>query len=335
MADVEQLLTDTRRFVDLVYVPDALAIASFYEDWLGVGVGLGSFLSFGDFPTSDLRGSPLLLPRGRIMHGDLDRAGQVDEIAVAESIAHSWYTYQAGDAAFLHPGSGETTQRYDGPPLPFASLEGSQKYSWLKAPRYAEEPQEVGPLARMLVGYAESREDIKPVVDDHLARLGLEIDAFAGTLGRLAARAIEARILASRLDPWFLELQDNLAAGDLAIADITRWDPGSWPSEAQGVSIGESPRGALGHWVTVKDGTIRSYQVVDGTTWNASPRDDKGLRGALEEALLGTPVADPTRPVEILRTVHSFDPCAACAVHARGSRAGGSIDIRIAGGGDR
>lgn len=335
LEDVGQLLADTRDFVDLVYVPDALAIAGFYEDWVGIGVGLGSFLSFGEFPATDLRGSPLILPRGRILHGDLSRIGQVDEAAVAETVAHSWYAYDTGDSEYLHPTGGQTNQRYDGPPLPYASLEGSAKYSWIKAPRYAEEPQEVGPLARMMVGYAESREVIKPIIDDFMTRLGVDIDAFVGTLGRMVARAIEGRVVAGRLEPWFVELRENLAHGDLAIADITRWDPSSWPAEAAGVSLGETPRGALGHWVTVKDGTIRSYQIVDATTWNASPRDDKKLRGAIEEALLGTPVADPARPVEILRTVNSFDPCAACAVHARGSGAGGSIGIRVAGGGDR
>jgi Ni,Fe-hydrogenase I large subunit len=155
-------------------------------------------------------------------------------------------------------------------------------------------------------------------VDDYVARLRAGPEGLVGTLGRMVARAIEAQLVAARLGGWLTELKDNLAAGDLAVADITRWDPQSWPVDVRGLSLGESPKGALGHWVTVRDARVEGYQVVDATTWNASPRDGAGLRGALEEALVGTPVADPARPLEVLRVIHAFDPCEACAAHVFG-----------------
>jgi len=148
-----------------------------------------------------------------------------------------------------------------------------------------------------------------------LDQLGLEPDALFSTLGRIVARAIETKIVADRLDGWLQELAANLGTGDLAFADISSWDPGRWPNDLEGWSIGESARGAVGHWVRVRDRRILDYQVVDGSTWNLSPRDGRGRPGALEKALIGTPVRDPGRPVEILRAVHSFDPCAACGVH--------------------
>ena len=327
--DLGQLIEQMRTFVDQVYVPDVLAIAGYHDDWQGLGAGLGNYLSFGDFPEDDMADAPLLLPRGRILGGRTSEIQPVDQAAVAETVAHSWYAYpdeEGGDAAFRHPFDGRTTPRYDGPTLPFTSLEGSVTYSWLKAPRYAEEPMEVGPLARVLVAYALSKRTVRIAVDDYVARLRAGPEALTGTLGRMVARAIEAQLVAARLDGWLTELRDNLASGDLAVADITRWDPQSWPSDTRGWSLGETPKGALGHWVTLHDGTVSDYQVVDATTWNASPRDGKGLRGALEEALVGTPVADPERPLEVLRVVHAFDPCTACAAHVFGR---GAVAVHV------
>jgi Ni,Fe-hydrogenase I large subunit len=178
---------------------------------------------------------------------------------------------------------------------------------------------EVGPLARMQVAYARSVGGVRDVIDAYTRRVHAGPDALTGTLGRMVARAIEAQLVAQRLGNWLSQLRENLATGDVALADITRWDRDAWPSEAAGWSLGESPKGALGHWLTIRDGKVDAYQVVDATTWNASPRDGKGLRGALEEALVGTPVVDPARPLEILRTVHAFDPCPACAAHIHGA----------------
>lgn len=335
LAQINALIVEIRRFVDLVYVPDALAIAGYHDDWLGVGAGVGSYLSFGEFPEGDRIGALDLLPSGRIMAGRGGRLEPVDREAIAESVAHSWYTNQAGDDAFVHPLEGGVQQQYAGPPLPFASLEGSDKYSWLKAPRYGEEPMEVGPLARLLIGYGEGREDVTVPVDSYVRRLGISLDELTGTLGRMVARAIEAQIVADRLGVWLTQLRDTLASGDVAVADITMWDPGAWPAEVIGWSLNESPKGALAHWIRIKDAKVEAYDIVDATTWNASPRDARGLRGAIEEALVGTPVLNAERPLEILRTVHSFDPCTACAVHVHGGRAGGTIEVRLAGGGAR
>jgi Ni,Fe-hydrogenase I large subunit len=149
-------------------------------------------------------------------------------------------------------------------------------------------------------------------------------------MGRIVARGIEAAVVVDRLAPWLQQLRDNLAAGDLAVANIGAWDPEAWPSEASGLSLGEGPRGAVGHWVTIRDRRVGAYQIVDASTWNVSPRDDRGLRGALEQALVGTPVAVPDQPVEALRTIHSFDPCTACAVHLLGRATRGPVDVAIA-----
>jgi Ni,Fe-hydrogenase I large subunit len=189
------------------------------------------------------------------------------------------------------------------------------KYSWLKAPRYDDAPMEVGPLARMAVAYAGGHTRVRQVIDSVLSQLNLGPEALFSTLGRVAARGVETLVIAEKMGDWITELESNMNNGNLAIHNGEKWDPSTWPAEAMGWGITEAPRGALGHWVRIQDGSISGYQCVVPTTWNGSPRDAAGQRGAWEEALIGTPVADPARPVEILRTVHSFDPCMACAVH--------------------
>jgi Ni,Fe-hydrogenase I large subunit len=177
---------------------------------------------------------------------------------------------------------------------------------------------EVGPLSRMLVAYASGHKAVKPAVDGALKALGVGLAALFSTLGRIAARAVETQVMAAELLTWHAQLVANIKRGDLKIHAGERWDPATWPKEAQGWGFHEAPRGALGHWVRIKDGAIVNYQCVVPSTWNASPRDGKDQRGPYEASLLGTPVADANRPVEILRTVHSFDPCMACAVHVTG-----------------
>ena len=329
LSDIRKLIAEAKTFVDQVYAPDVLAIAGYYGDWAGIGKGIGNYLSYGEFPEDDSSQPALLLPRGRIMGRDLAKAESVDQAGVAETVAHSHYADDGGDGALRHPGNGQTNPRYAGPKPPFTTLEGWDKYSWLKAPRYQDEPMEVGPLARMLVAHVEGRRDVKTAIDGVAAKLGVGREALFSTLGRTVARAIETQVVVNRLDGWLGELVANLATGDLAVADITKWDPGAWPREAQGWALGDAPRGALGHWVKIRDQRIDHYQIVDATTWNGSPRDAQGRRGAWEEALVGTPVADPTRPIEILRTIHSFDPCTACAVHAYSPDAGNSVEIRV------
>ena len=329
LSDIGQLIAEAKTFVEQVYVPDVLAIAGYYGDWAGIGKGIGNYLSYGEFPEDDSAQPALLLARGRIMRRDLVTVAPVDQADVAETVAHSHYTFDGDDNALRHPADGQTNPKYAGPKPPFTTLEGWDRYSWLKAPRYKDEPMEVGPLARMLVAYVEGQGDVRAAMDGVAAKLGIGQEALFSTLGRTIARAIETQVVVNRLEGWLGDLIANLATGDLAVADNSRWDPGAWPREAQGWALGEAPRGALGHWVEIKDQRIASYQVVDATTWNGSPRDAQGRRGALEEALIGTPVADPSRPVEILRTVHSFDPCTACAVHAYRLDAGSSVEIRV------
>jgi Ni,Fe-hydrogenase I large subunit len=329
LEDLADYLAEARQFVEQVYLPDIYALAGQYPEWLEIGRGIGNYLAFGEFPDDDSPDPALFLPRGRVM-GDLAALGPVDQASIAESVAHAHYASDDGELP-RHPSHGRTDPRYAGPPIPYTTLEGFDRYSWLKAPRYAGDPMEVGPLARLLMAYAVGRDDVRTAVDDAVARLGTTPLGLTGTLGRIVARAVETRLLVERLDGWLGELIANLQRGDLALADITKWDPGVWPREAEGWSLGEGPRGAVGHWVRIRDRRIEQYQIVDASTWNGSPRDDAGRRGPWEEALVGTPVADPARPLEILRTVHSFDPCPACAVHAWQPAGGGALDIICSG----
>jgi [NiFe] hydrogenase large subunit/hydrogenase large subunit len=330
LSEIGELIKGAQAFVDEVYIPDVLAVAGFYKDWAGIGKGIGNYMSYGEFP-EDESGDPaaFYLPRGRIMARDLGKLQGVTHESVAETVSHSYYTYDGGDGTARHPWDGQTRPAYAGPKPPFETLEGHDKYSWLKAPRYEDEPMEVGPLARMLVAYASGHADVKPAVDGVLAVLGVGPEALFSTLGRIAARAIETQVTVHKLGTWLTDLTDNLATGDVAIADGTKWDPASWPATAQGWGFEEAPRGSLGHWIKIRDQAIDNYQLVVPSTWNGSPRDPQGRRGAWEEALIGTPVADPTQPLEILRTVHSFDPCMACAVHVYDPAGGSSVQIQI------
>ena len=331
LSEITELTQKAQGFVEGVYLPDVLAVAGFYKDWARIGAGIGNYLAYGDFPEDD-SGTPeaFYLPRGRIMNRDLSRVEPVVHSAVGESVSHSWYTYGGDDGQLKHPWDGVTDPKYTGPIPPYETLEGVDRYSWLKAPRYDGQPMEVGPLARMLVAYAAGHADVKAGVDGVLATLGVGAGALFSTLGRVAARAVETKLLVAKLSQWRTELEANLDTGDLSIADVTRWDPGTWPSEARGWGMEEAPRGALAHWVVIKDQKIANYQMVVPSTWNGSPRDAQGRRGAWEEALVGTPVADPARPVEILRTIHSFDPCMACAVHVYDAAGGGDATIQVA-----
>jgi hydrogenase large subunit len=314
-----QLLVTAKEFVEQVYIPDVLAVAPFYKDWAALGAGVGNYLAYGDYPT-DTSGDPtrLWLPRGVIVNRDLSKVEPMDHKAITESVTHSWYDYSDGDQAAKHPWDGETNPKYSGPKPPYEFLDTDKKYSWLKAPRYKGMPMEVGPLARMLVAYASGHKDVKAAVDGVLKVLGVGPAALFSTLGRIAARAVETHVMAAELLGWHDQLVANIKRGDLRIHNGERWDPATWPKEAQGWGFHEAPRGALGHWVRIKDGAIVNYQCVVPSTWNASPRDAQNQRGPYEASLLGTPVADANRPVEILRTVHSFDPCMACAVHVVG-----------------
>ena len=303
-------------FVQKVYIPDLLAVASFYKEWAGYGAGVGNFLAYGEFPNDNESNTPnLWLPRGIIIGKNLGKVYPVDHTKIMEYVTHSWYEYTEGDAKAKHPWEGETAFKYSGPKPPYEFLDTNKKYSWLKSPRYEDMSMEVGPLARMLVAYASGHKRVKEVVDMVLKKLGVGPAALFSTLGRVAARGVETLVTAEMLSVWIHELAENMKRGDLRIHNGEKWEPSTWPTEAKGYGLYEAPRGALGHWIRIKDKKILNYQCVVPSTWNGSPRDAKGRKGPYESALIGTPVADPDKPVEILRTIHSFDPCMACAVH--------------------
>jgi len=313
---LRKLVKSGRQFVEQVYIPDVLAIAPLYKDWFSLGQGVGNYLSYGDYSSGNEKDpNTFLFPRGAIFDRDLSKVHPVDPTKISEFVSHSWYEYSNGDSNGKHPYQGETNPKYSGPKPPYDQLDVDKKYSWLKAPRYDGKPMEVGPLARMVVGYAAGQKDIKEAVDGALKALNAPPTVLFSTLGRIAARALESQLMARRLETWVDQLDDNLAHGKVTTFNPIRWDPSTWPSSAKGYGWHEAPRGSLGHWVEISGKSIKNYQAVVPTTWNAGPRDPQGQRGPYEASLLGTPIADPARPLEILRTVHSFDPCIACAVH--------------------
>jgi len=316
---VAYLIKEAHQFVEQVYIPDLMAIAGFYKNWGAIGGGLKNYMVYGDLPTRGFnQPDHFKFPRGVILNRNLNEVLEVDTKdaqQIREQIEHSWYQYASADASGLHPFDGETEFNYTGPQPPYDLLEVEGKYSWLKTPRWKGNAMEVGPLARMLVGFASGRDEIKEVVGEALGRLDVPVEALFSTLGRTAARGLETRLVVKWMQDFFDDLVTNIKAGDLRTATREMWEPEHWPAEAQGVGMSEAPRGALAHWIKIKDKKIDNYQLVVPSTWNASPKDAKGQRSAYEESLVGTPVDNIDQPVEILRTIHSFDPCLACAVH--------------------
>jgi hydrogenase large subunit len=312
LAIIRRFFGKAKQFVEQVYIPDLLAVAPFYTEWAGVGEGVGNFLSYGEFP--DATGQQFL-PPGIIQDRDLTTVHPVDQQKIAEYVTHSWYEYAEGDSVAKHPWDGETIPKYTGPKPPYDFLETDQKYTWMKAPRYDGRAMEVGPLSRMLVAYASGHSGVQQAVNSVLQTLGVGPEALFSTLGRTAARGIETLVIAGQLVTWLDELEANMADGNTRTFDGEKWDPATWPQEAKGWGPHEAPRGALAHWVQIRDGKIANYQCVVPSTWNCSPRDASGNLGPYEAALLGTPIAEAGQPLEILRTIHSFDPCMACGVH--------------------
>jgi len=317
LTDIHDMIQRAQRFVEQVYWPDLVAIAGFYKDWAAIGGGTGNYLACGEFPETDVRDlDSLYLPRGIVLNKDLSKVVPYDQEKVKEYISSSWYEYSKGDDAGLHPYEGETKAKYAGPPTPWTYLQGEKKYSWMKAPRYDGRPMEVGPLARMLVAYTAGHKDVREMVTAALGKLGVGPAALFSTLGRTAARGIETVLLARRLPVWYDKLVERIKSGDVRTFDNSKWDPAKWPAKAQGYGYLDAPRGALGHWVQIEDQKISRYQCVVPSTWNCSPRDGQGVPGPYEAALVDHhPLVDPERPIEILRTIHSFDPCMACGVH--------------------
>jgi Ni,Fe-hydrogenase I large subunit len=317
LTDIHDMIKRALAFVEQVYWPDLVAIAGFYKDWAAIGGGTGNYFAVGEFPDGDVRDiNTLYFPRGMIVNKDLSKVLPYDHTKVKEYINSSWYEYSKGDDAGLHPYEGETKAKYTGPPTPWTYLQDQKKYSWMKAPRYDGRPFEVGPLARMLVAYASGHKDVKEMVGATLSALDVGPAALFSTLGRTAARGMETVLLARRLQVWYDRLVNNIRNGDTRTFDDSKWDPAKWPAKAQGYGYLDAPRGSLGHWVQIEDQKISRYQCVVPSTWNCSPRDGQGVPGPYEAALMDHhPLVDPERPIEILRTIHSFDPCMACGVH--------------------
>ncbi|SHI65534.1 nickel-dependent hydrogenase large subunit [Halodesulfovibrio aestuarii] len=292
------LLMQTKNFIDQVYIPDLLAIAGQYKDWTQYG-GCTNFLTFGEFPTKGQELDSRYFPAGIVMNRDFGNVQKFDPNKIAEHVRYSWYE---GDKA-LHPYKGETDPKY-------TEMFGEDRYSWMKAPRYEDKAMETGPLAQVLVAYAKGHPKIKPLVDHVLNTLGIKVENLYSTLGRIAARGIETAVAAEHCVDMLDQLEANLAAGkNQIIEDVDMVEKG------EGVGFVNAPRGGLSHWLKVKEKKIDNFQLVVPSTWNLGPRCANDLLSPVEEALVGTPVADAERPVEILRTVHSFDPCIACGVH--------------------
>jgi len=280
------LLAEQQNFIDNTLLPDVLAVAGLFSDYFSIGQGCGNLLAYGVF---DLTDGTKLLARGRYTDGVL---ASVEPDKIIEYVAHSNYTANSGNR---NPADGVTEPDADKP----------DAYSWLKAPRYDDQVHEVGPLARMASNYLQGDATTKVLVNGVLGEFNAGLDALFSVLGRHAARALEAKLVADAMDGWLNEL----------VVDEPVYAESDIPKSASGIGLTEAPRGALGHWINIQNSKIDRYQVITPTNWNASPMDDLGQLGPIEQALVGTPVADETQPIEILRVVHSFDPCLACSVH--------------------
>ena len=303
---------ETKAFVDEVYIPDLLAIASFYKDWASIGGNNDTFLVYGDFPQKGIN-DDMLLPGGVLM-GDLNPI-PVDTKKITEDVTRSWY--EKGSAK--HPYKGETK-----PIKGEVNYNTDDKYSWIKAPRYDGKSAEVGPLARVLVAYTSGVKEVKDLVDHTLKTLGVGTDALFSTLGRTAARGLETIVIGDAMEGWIDKLKSNITAGNKKTYQTWKM-----PDKGKGFGLNDVPRGALGHWIEIDEGKIKNYQYVVPSTWNLGPRDNRNQKGPVENSLIGTPIADPKQPLEILRTVHSYDPCIACAVHVIDPHTNETYKIRV------
>lgn len=337
LSQVQNVIKSMKDFVDNVYLPDTLAIAGEYKDWFYRGEGLGNFLSFGEFSENGTNDpASFLFPAGVILDRDLTKIHPVDPRdpkQIQEFVSHSWYDYSVGNEKGLHPYEGETTFNYEGrggPKAPYKQLSVEDGYSWMKSPRWNGKAVEVGPLARILLMYASGNPQAKDLVDMALKKFGAEPRALFSTLGRTAARSMESSIIASHMQTWYDNLVANIRTGDTKTFNADLWEPATWPSEAKGVGLMEASRGGLAHYIVIKNGKIDNYQAVVPSTWNAGPRDGQGQPGAYEAALQDNhELLDPKQPLEILRTIHSFDPCLACAVHLAGEDGEELVKVKV------
>jgi len=313
LEQIRILLNEVARFINEVYLVDVCAVAAMYPEWFKIGSGVMNYLAVPDLPL-DSNAATYDLPGGDIMQGNVGgiqpfktASDLVFRESVTEDVTHAYYQGEKP----LHPWVGETEPQ-------FTEWDGEKKYSWVKGPRYKGQPMQVGPLAQVLIGYAQGHPLTRKYADlalgqvSAIARVNATPALLHSTLGRHAARAIRAAMLAELAQKHWQLLVDNIAKGDLTV----RNEPVFPFGESEGVGTHEAPRGTLSHWVVIQHGKIKNYQAVVPSTWNASPRDESGTRGPYEASLLHTPLARPEEPLEVLRTVHSFDPCMACACHA-------------------
>ena len=337
---VSSIIDQTIVFIDNVYIPDILAVGQFYKGWLyGGGLSGKNVLAYGDIPdkANDYSAANLMMPHGAIINGNLKEVHDVDlrnPDEIQEFVPHSWYTYPGGVKG-LHPWDGITEPNFElgdktkGSRTNIEQIDESAKYSWIKAPRWKGNAMEVGPLARYIIGYAKGNEEITEQINLVLKTLDVPVSALFSTLGRTAARALEAQWAAQKMRYFMDKMIANIKAGDSATANVDNWEPSTWPKEAKGVGFTEAPRGALGHWIKIKDTRIDNYQCVVPTTWNGSPRDEAGNIGAFEASLMNTKMERPEEPVEILRTLHSFDPCLACSTHVMGEEGKELTNVKV------
>ncbi|MDD5330327.1 MAG: nickel-dependent hydrogenase large subunit [Sulfuricella sp.] len=310
---VKEWIDKLNDFIKNVYLVDIAAIGAFYADWTAIGAGVTDYLSVPDLPL-DTKGTQFALPGGYVKGGNLAGVKPIKSFndayfrdGVEESVKHSWYK---GGKGALHPYKGETEPDY-------TDFQDNGKYSWVKSPTFYSKPAQVGPLSRVLAMAAQNHKPtlkyLTGVLDTagSLANTKIPLTAVHSTIGRHAARAVSCAVQVDELANQWQLLVDNIGKGDTKTFNKPVFPKG----EVSGVGFHEAPRGVLSHWVVIKDGKITNYQAVVPTTWNAAPRNEGDAPGPYEASLMNTPIADPERPLEVLRTVHSFDPCLACAVH--------------------
>ncbi|MDD2581466.1 MAG: nickel-dependent hydrogenase large subunit [Desulfuromonadaceae bacterium] len=318
LAQLEGMVQRARDFVEKVYYPDVMAIASFYKEYADIGISSPNLMAVGEAGYS-CPGAPAgLLKPGIVSTDDVTKLQPFDLRNISEFITSSWYTYPDGDKAGRHPWNGDTTPRYTGPEPPYHHLSDNQKYTWCKAPRYEGKAIQVGPNARLLTAHAQGHIATVTLLNDALNKLGLKPSQINSTLGRTLARALESQLLSRSMMETFEKFVEGIKAGDVSTFNPVLWEPATWPKDAQGVGFVEAARGTLSHWVQIVDHKIVRYECVVPSTWNSSGRDPQGQMGPYEHALAGNglhPLRDPQRPLEVLRTIHSFDPCQSCAVH--------------------
>ncbi len=311
IAEYQFLMKQSMDFVERAYLPDLKLLSERYQDeaLAGHGGGLRNYMSFGALPLNERpwEQRSFFLPAGLVLDRNLQVVQDIDPMKISEEVTHAWYTYSGSQVA-LHPLQGQTNPEYSG-----LNADGSLKteggYSWIKAPRYDGTAVEVGPLARYFVAYAAGNEAVRSSMDSFVEDLGVPFDFYYSTVGRTVVRGLETKLVGDKIADFLAELTHNVSRGEERF--FSRHDM----RDGDGWGMAEAPRGSLSHWLTIRNGLVENYQAIVPSTWNAGPRDSLGQRGAYEASLLGQPLAAPEQPLEVIRTVHSFDPCLACAVH--------------------